>query len=216
MPARKRFRNKKVLLVIILLVLIVCGLIVWRVTSTRSSNSALPSKDDVIRYSTDKPSEEKPDDIFQWQGGAKDPKKIIIPSIAVDTFIQKVGVDQNNEVAVPNNLHMVGWFVDTVRPGEMGLSLIDGHVTGRQNDGVFKNLNRLNKGDEFSVEFGDGSRRTFRVVDKKSAPVKDSVSIMFSQNPSIKNQLNLVTCSGSYDANSRTYNERLTVIPEQI
>lgn len=170
----------------------------------------------IITYSTDKPSEEKPGKNYNWKGGAKDPKKIKIPSIGVDAFIQKVGVDQNNEVAVPNNLFVVGWFVDTVQPGKKGLSLIDGHVSGRINDGVFKDLKKLKEGDEYSVELGDGTVIKYKVIGKQSAPAKDSVGVMFSQNPKVSNQLNLVTCSGKFNQKTRAYEERLTVMSEQI
>lgn len=174
-------------------------------------------KDGVLRYSTDTPSEQKINDKnYKWVGKANDPKKIIIPSIGVDSFIQKIGIDQNKEVTVPSNIYLVGWFVDTVRPGEKGLSLMDGHVTGRKNDGVFKNLEKLNKGDSFSIIFGNGERKRFRVFDKKSVPEKESVAIMFSQDPSVTHQLNLVTCSGKYDDKLRQYDERLTVMTKLV
>lgn len=180
------------------------------------SESSFVDSGGVVTYSTENPDEKKPTDNFQWKGEVEDPKKIIISSIGVDAYVQKVGVDQNKEVAVPSNLHMVGWFVDTVRPGQKGLSLIDGHVSGRKNDGVFKDLEKLNEGDQFLVQLGDGSEIKYRVIGKRSASVKDSVSIMFSQNPKVSSQLNLVTCSGKYDEKTRSYDERLTVMAERI
>ena len=171
---------------------------------------------ETITYSTDTPSETRPDSKYKWEGASNDPKKIKISSIGVDAYIQNVGVDQNNQVAVPTNLYLVGWFVDTVRPGEKGLSLIDGHVSGRRNDGVFKDLDKLKVGDEYAVEFGDGTTEKFKVIGKESAPVSKAVSVMFSQRPGVSNQLNLVTCSGAFDAKTSTYSERLTVFSEKI
>lgn len=170
----------------------------------------------TVTYSTDRPSETRPDNNFQWRGNPNDPKKITISPIDVQAYIQKVGVDQNKEVAVPTNLFLVGWFVDTVRPGQKGLSLIDGHVSGRRNDGVFKNLHKLKKGDQYSVELGNNKTISYRVIDKKSVKVSEAVSVMFSQDPTVSHQLNLVTCSGSYDAQNRSYDERLVVMSEQI
>ena len=180
------------------------------------NNGASDDPNRVITYSTDKPSEVPPDDKFVWKGGPNDPKQVVIDSIGAKPYVQKVGIDQNKQVAVPNNTHLVGWFVDSVRPGEKGLSLIDGHVTGRKDKGVFKDLDILNRGDNFSVILGNGKELKYRVVDMKSAKVNESVGIMFSQNPKIANQLNLVTCSGRYDPKSKTYDERLTVMAEQI
>ncbi len=194
--------------VVLCLALLIVGLAL-RGNSGKSTNG-------VVTHSSDEPSEVRPGDDYNWQGKAKDPKKIKIPSIGVNAFIQKVGIDQNKEVAVPNNLFMVGWFIDTVRPGDKGLSLIVGHVSGRRNDGIFKELEKFKQGDEYSVELGDGTAIKYKVIGKQSALAKDSVSIMFSQNPKVSYQLNLVTCSGKFDEKTRSYAERLTVMSEQV
>ncbi len=209
--AKLKTHKKQIIIFLVLLLVAACCAAFWWMNQ-RATKEESP----VVTYSTDSPSEEKPGDDYNWQGGPQDPKKIKIPKINVDAFIQQVGVDQNNEVAVPNNLFVAGWFNDTVRPGEKGLSLIAGHVTGRRNDGIFKDLEKLSEGDIYTIEFGDGSTKNFKVIGKKSAPVNESVSIMFSQNPKVSNQLNLVTCSGTYDDKARTYSERLTISSEKI
>ena len=68
-------------------------------------------------------------------------RRLLLQVISIDAYLQNVGVDQNNQIAVPNNIHIAGWFVDSVRPGENGLSVIDGHVDGRvANEGVLRTL----------------------------------------------------------------------------
>lgn len=89
-------------------------------------------------------------------------------------------------------------------------------MTGRRNDGVFKNLEKLSAGDQYTIEFGDGTVKKFKVKAKNSVPVKQSVGVIFSQDPKITSQLNLVTCSGSYDEKTHAYTERLIVISEQF
>lgn len=179
-------------------------------------NKPQTSPGKVVTHSTDAPSEVKPGKEYKWVGDASDPKKIIIPKIGVDGFVEKVGIDQNNQVAVPTNLFLVGWFVKTASPGQPGLSVIDGHVSGRKNDGIFKDLEKLNVGDKYTVELGNGKKLTYQVISKKSAPVKDSVAVIFSQDPRVKSQLNLVTCSGNYDAKLHQYSERLTVAAKLV
>ena len=177
-------------------------------------NSA--TKTEVVNQSTDAPSEEKTGSEYKWSRGPQDPKKIVIPKINVESYIQKVGVDQNKQISVPNNLFVVGWFIDSARPGEKGLSVIDGHVTGRKNDGVFKNLDQLVEGDVYKIEYGNGTIKSFKVMGKKSVPEKESVGVIFSQNPRVKSQVNLVTCSGTFDEKTRSYSERLTITSELI
>lgn len=210
----KKLKPQKVIAIITCLLIVTVGTVIWRVFKTPQHK--LTDDKGVIIYSTDKPDEKKPDKNYRWQGNQNDPKKIKIPSIGVDAYIQKVGVDQNKQVAVPSNLFMAGWFVDTVQPGKKGLSLIDGHVTGRKNDGVFKELDKLKSGDQFSLELGNGDMLKYEVVGKQSVNIKDSISIMFSQDPNIPKQLNLVTCSGNFDQKTRTYDERLIVLSKQL
>lgn len=173
---------------------------------------AIPAE--VITYSTDTPDETEPDASFVWKGAANDPKKIIIPSLGIDNYIQNVGVDQNHEIAVPNNTHLAGWFVDSVRPGDKGLSIIDGHLNGRQRDGVFANLENIQEGAEISVAFGDNSTRQFRVAKVVTVDTDKAAEVLFSQDPGATHQLNLVTCGGNFDREARLYDKRIIVISQ--
>lgn len=174
-----------------------------------ADNQAKPIE--AITYSTDQPDETKPGDDFKWQGDPNDPKKIVMPSVGIEGYIQNVGVDQNKQVAVPNNVHMAGWFVDSVRPGEKGLSIIDGHVTGRTSDGIFKTLGNVVAGDRYTIEFGNGSTKQFEVIRVTNIPAKDAASVVFSQDPKQGNQVNLVTCGGEFDRDSNQYKNRIIV-----
>ena len=166
---------------------------------------------EVITFSTDTPNEVKPDVGYSWPGKPGGPKYISLPSINSGGYIQKVGVDQNRAIAVPNNVHFAGWFVESARPGDRGLSIIDGHVDGRESDGVFKRLAELSEGDTFTVEFGDGTVRTFRVTGVTSVHADSAENALFSQGSWVSSQLNLITCGGSFDAATGAYDERVIV-----
>lgn len=169
------------------------------------------TKNNVVVYSTDKPSEDKPDESYTWRGKAEDPKKIIIPSLGIDGYIQNVGIDQNKEVAVPNNIHVAGWFVDTVLPGQKGLSIIDGHVDGRRLDGIFKNLATIKPGAEINIEFGNGSKKTFTTIKTQTMGADQAAAALFSQEPTVSSQLNLITCIGNFDEKTKRYEQRVIV-----
>lgn len=179
--------------------------------STKSDPNSIVNQD-VITYSTDQPDEVKPDEqTYQWQGSSNEPKYIRLPTINAEGFIQKVGVDQNQTVAVPTNIHLAGWFVDSVEPGQPGLSIIDGHINGRGSDGIFVDLEKLKKGDIYSIEFGDNTSKQFKVTNITSVDTKDAASVLFSQDPNNSSQLNLITCGGNFDTNSRSYNMRVII-----
>ena len=169
----------------------------------------------VITRSVDEPVEMLPEEAgYVWRGQANDPKKITISSLGVDALIQNVGIDQNSEIAVPNNIHIAGWFVDSVRPGDRGLSIIDGHVNGQTNDnGVFKKLPDLKPGDKIAITFGDDSIVSFEVHSNQSVATADAATILYSQIPEIEKQLSLITCTGNFDKTSQTYaNRQITIL----
>lgn len=169
----------------------------------------------VITISTDKPDESKKNaDNYNWRGTAEDPKRIKIGKIAVDAFVQQAGVDQNKAVAVPNNVHLASWFKDSVRPGQLGLSIIDGHVSGKTTDGVFKNLKKLVAGDTYQIEMGNGRLNTYKVVSNQSVKVADAAKVLFEQDPKIKSQLNLITCGGKFNKSQNQFEERVIVVSE--
>lgn len=213
-------RLSRARLLLLLGLIVVCGVIsVFIFLQTRSTDGVVSESDTVARvvtYSTDTPDETKPAGDYEWKGGANDPKKITIPELEIEGFIQNVGVDQRAEIAVPNNIHLAGWFVNSVRPGDKGLSIIDGHLNGPRLDGVFASLEKVKIGDRFWVEFGDSSRRAFAVRDVQTVDLDAAADVLYSQNPSIHNQLNLITCGGTYDRNARLYDKRVIVVSEFI
>lgn len=172
----------------------------------------------VVTFSTDTPEEKLPAEVgYSWKGQKDDPKRIIIPTLNVDSFVQNVGIDQNQQIAVPNNIHIAGWFVDSVRPGSSGLSIIDGHVNGVSSDeGVFKRLNELTTGDTVQIVMGDDTVINFVVKSNQEIATSDSATILFSQDPTIQSQLNLITCTGNFDRTARQYDKRqITVLERQ-
>ena len=218
-PTTKKSANpKKRLLIILGVIFIVVGaLLFMQLQPEGSDKKAYVWTEQTVQHSTDSPSEQQLDDGFAWKGAANDPKKITISSQGIDGFIQKVGVDQNKQIAVPNNIHIGGWFVDSVRPGDKGLSIIDGHVNGRVSDaGIFKQLSKVNEGDTVTVTFGDNTTKSFKVFYADETKTADAAAVLFSQSPTVTNQLNLITCVGTFIAAEKTYDKRFIVQAELI
>lgn len=213
LPSLKKLaRNPEPLLIALVVVLV--GVIGFQLSSRVGKSDENPH--DNITISVDDPSESLEDaKNFVWKGGPEDPKRISISKIQVESLIQRVGVDQHSKVAVPNNVHLAAWFVESVQPGKTGLSIIDAHVSGRSTDGLFKNLHTLTENDEFTVERGDGKVLSYKVMQVTTVPEADSAAVLFSQDPKVKSQLNLITCGGSYDTASRQYTER-TIVTSQL
>ncbi len=164
----------------------------------------------TLSITVEKPSEERPSDEYSVPDGQ--PLSIEIAMVGIKGYIQRVGIDQHGAVAAPNNVHLAGWFVDSVLPGQKGLSIIDGHEGGPTMDGIFKQLPEVEVGDEVVVTMGGGTRYTYKIFAVKVVPKDQAASILFEQDPaSVNGQLNLITCVGEYDDIAGTYSDRSVI-----
>lgn len=208
LPKIRLTKNRVLFIACVVAVISVIGVLAWVFRPIGHKEESPPP----ITYSTDTPSETKIDkNSYKWKGADDEPRYISLPSIGAGGFIEKVGVDQNKQIATTSNIYFAGWFVDSVKPGQKGLSIIDGHVTGRQNDGIFKDLASLKQGDTYTVEMGNGQLKTYEVMKVVTVDVKDAVNELFSQNPRVSSQLNLITCGGPFNKTTRQYEQRVIV-----
>src|SRR5664279_3678092 len=130
----------KPILAILLGLAIMVGIIVGFTHHSSHKKTAQPKIAKVITHSTDNPDENPiTQNNYTWSGKDTDPKYISIPSIHAAGFLQQVSVDQNNDVGVPSNINLGGWFTKSQLPGATGLSIIDGHIDGTTKPGIFIN-----------------------------------------------------------------------------
>jgi LPXTG-site transpeptidase (sortase) family protein len=211
----KRRLLGRALIVIGVLLLVFGSWGLWQRYHATHSTQPLPSPHSVS-HSSDTTDETPIATNSKYEVPATQPRSISLPTIGAEGFIQKVGIDKQNRVAVPGNINMAGWFTGSSKPGEAGVSLVDGHVQGKYAPGIFKNLGKLKKGDVFSVEFGDRSAKRFRVLSVTSYPVDQVQPQMLKQQDGITVQLNLITCDGPFDRASQEYSKRILVVSQGI
>lgn len=144
------------------------------------------------------------------------PRRLIINTIGVDSYIQRIGITESGAMAAPNNILLTGWYVHGVVPGEPGLAVINGHEGGSYSDGVFKRLRELKQDDQVAVEMGDRSLRLFSVERVDSFPVGDAAVALFNDDQSIERELRLITCEGRYDLTKGTFDQRTIVVARSL
>jgi LPXTG-site transpeptidase (sortase) family protein len=147
---------------------------------------------------------------YYWSGTPDEPRYITLPSIAAEGFVQKVGLQQQ-QIAAPSNIHLAGWYAGSQKPGQPGLSVIDGHVDGRQQPGIFQRLAELKLGAEFTLQTGSENVLRYQVISTRTVKVAEALNQLFSQDAHTVSQLNLITCSGTFNAQSRQYDKRTIV-----
>lgn len=144
-----------------------------------------------------------------------EPKLISLGSLDVEGCIEKVGVTKN-QLDAPGNIHVAGWYDQSAKPGEDGLSIIDGHSSGRYKDGIFNKLGEFEGGSIFTVELGDGTIHRFEVTSVAEHRVKDTMTAMRSDARKQKANLALITCGGEYDAADHSFDRRVVVLATRL
>lgn len=143
---------------------------------------------------------------------ANHPVRIIISSIGVNAPVEGVGQTSDGLMAVPNSYGIVGWYNKGSYPGQKGPAVLAGHYTGGYG-GVFDKLADLKDGDLITTTNGKGESITYKVV-KKVEYEKDQVPMAELFKGGDESRLEIITCSGKWQAN--TYNKRLVVTAELV
>lgn len=176
---------------------------------------AYPSSDTVLTSTVI--SEKRPDiGSSEFTVPDNQPRKIELPSLRVEAFIQRVGVTSANEMATPDNIFFAGWYIDSAVPGETGVSIINGHAGGRYVNGAFRHLNVLESGDLVRVQMGDLSWREFEVVSVDTYDLEQATAALYDDDKDIDRELRLITCDGVFDDITQTYDKRVIVVAKLL
>lgn len=144
------------------------------------------------------------------------PERLVIPSLSLDAYVQHVGVTKNNAMAIPTNFKDVAWYKLGAVPGQPGNAVINGHLdNGLALAAVFKELHTLVPGDSVYVVTEGGTRLQFVVEALQYYPYDEVPMEEIVQNLDIA-RLTLITCSGSWLKNLKTYDERLVVYTRYV
>lgn len=138
------------------------------------------------------------------------PHRIEIPGIGVDASIEHVGLLPSGQMDEPSEMDDVAWYEGGYMPGEQGSSVIAGHVDSRTGPAIFFDLHKLEQGDEIIVTDEDGVEKVF-VVQKSEAYDRNDAPLQQIFGYSYRSQLNLITCTGEFNTEAGTHDERLVV-----
>ncbi|NGO14993.1 class F sortase [Streptomyces sp. HC44] len=130
--------------------------------------------------------------------GRSVPVRLQIPAIEVDSPVMRLGLASDGTVQVPpiTANDRAGWYRHSPTPGQVGPSVILGHVTvGPYGDGVFRHLDRLRRGDRIVARLENGTTAGFavtavRTVAKADFPAEDVYGDVD------RPELRLITCGG--------------------
>jgi LPXTG-site transpeptidase (sortase) family protein len=136
------------------------------------------------------------------------PTSISIEGVGVaEAPVIDVGVEVNGDMEIPG-ADSVGWYRFNATPGEAGSAVLAAHISFDGQPGVFRYLDEANVGDRVVVEFDDGTRSEFEIVelaqyDKQELP--DERVFAKTGDP----VLTLITCGGDFNRSLRSYEDNI-------
>jgi hypothetical protein len=143
------------------------------------------------------------------------PLELRVPSLGISTTVAELGLQANNEVQVPASVHTVGWFRLGPTPGQIGSSVILGHVDSFRGPGIFFEIKSLPPGALIEVNLADGVTAQFRVTSVvQYAKTGFPDALVYGSRSG--RELNLVTCGGTFDHQTGSYESNIVVFSRLV
>jgi hypothetical protein len=142
-----------------------------------------------------------------------EPVSVTIPAIGVRSRLLRLGVNRNGTMQVPDlatSANEAAWYKYSVTPGQVGTSVIEGHVDNYAGPAVFFRLGALRPGNLISVKLADGATAVFRVTGvREYSKAKYPAKAIYG--PAGFAALRLITCGGDFDATTHHYLSSIVV-----
>jgi len=143
------------------------------------------------------------------------PVSLRIPAIGVCTRLIRLGITRQGTLQVPSSTSVAGWYTGTPRPGEIGSSVIAGHIDSYQGPGIFFRLSLLRPGNRVYVRQADGKLAVFKVtVVREYAKARFPTAEVYGPAPDA--ELHLITCGDTFDYSTKTYLSNVVVYSTEI
>ena len=135
------------------------------------------------------------------------PMSVDIPSIGVTSRLLQLGLNGDGTIQVPSlvtSASEAAWYKYSATPGQIGASVIEGHVDSYDGPAVFYRLGALRPGDAIDVTLANGVTAIFRVTGVREY-AKDKFPATLIYGPAQYAALRLITCSGAFDSSTGHY-----------
>jgi Sortase domain len=143
------------------------------------------------------------------------PVALRIPAIGVRSRLIRLGITQHGTLQVPGSPSVAGWYTGSPRPGEIGSSIIAGHIDSYHGPGIFYRLRELHPGNRIYVLQADGRLAVFRVTGVHQYPKAHfPTAAVFGPVPDA--ELHLITCGGTFDYTTREYLSNVVVYSTEV
>jgi sortase (surface protein transpeptidase) len=119
----------------------------------------------------------------------------------VHSQLLRLGLNPDGTIQVPSlttAADEAAWYKYSATPGEIGTSVIEGHVDSYQGPAVFYRLGALQPGDHIDIRLANGATAIFRVTGVREYS-KDNFPDQMIYGDTHYAALRLITCGGAFD-----------------
>jgi LPXTG-site transpeptidase (sortase) family protein len=157
------------------------------------------------------------DTIKEYTVPADEPRYLSINTLNVYAKVRPMGVNSVGAIQAPVNIYDSGWYNGSSKPGTRGAVFIDGHASGTTREGLFAYIDTLQNGAIITLERGDGQLFNYKVVHVETVS-KDAVDMNKALHTygGVEEGLNLMTCTGAWIPELKTYDKRAIVYTERV
>ena len=135
------------------------------------------------------------------------PVSIDIPAIGVHSVLLHLGVKPDGSMQVPSlrRPSLAAWYRYSVTPGQIGTSVIEGHVDTKKGPAVFFRLGALRPRDLVNVRLANGVTAVFRVTGVRQYLKAKFPAKTVYRDATRFAALRLITCGGAFDYTTSQY-----------
>jgi sortase (surface protein transpeptidase) len=151
------------------------------------------------------------DKLASYSVAANMPRYITIEGLRVKSRVMRVGTTKEGAVGSPRNINDVGWYENSVVPGQEGSSLLVGHNQGWTARGVFADLGTLEQGETIKITYGSGVESSFQIKSVEKVPLEKVDMAKYLTTERKTATIFVMSCSGKYDKTNDEYQERTIV-----
>lgn len=144
-----------------------------------------------------------------------EPTELDIPDVGIRTSVTTVGRNADNTIQVPDSYEAAGWYRYSPTPGEIGPTIIVGHVDSYRGPAVFWRLSQLQPTQLVKVKRADGQTVTYQVTDVKQFDQNNFPTNEVYGNISYAG-LRLITCGGVYNRATNHYSHNTVVYAAMV
>ena len=143
--------------------------------------------------------------------------ELIVPTAGLKSAIVRVGRTSSGAMGSPDNPYVIGWLDSSAEPGAVGNLLLAGHrdfedKDGNVGTGVCWELVNTAVGDQMIVRDSDnGIYYVYTVTEAVTVNPRDRAARKYLRN-SDERIITLITCEGSFNAETHQYSHRRVVV----